>query len=559
MKQPLCRGLALILTSLLLAVLPLPLQSLECEAPFHNSKDWQDSGPLDSGPLDSGAAEPLPPSALLVEINPPNIGICILPRTKTPLPAEDIRALWEQEHRLPLTAQGRTAAGTPVECVLEYDFSQVNTCQGGQHTLAVKPVPPEGIYAAPELICELPYYVIYQTRVDLSYYSITPEGDILFEWPYLSPDPLKLEYATEAIPGYFPDSDGKYGRCGSSSLLISRDSIASDVPHYFRVKHGGTTSNAARILLHNGGVEVNVSQRFPARRPDWADQDGGDREEQEFPPIIQPLPFSGNVTQHKGASIHTSGSAAAPDGKRLNEIGPNLPAVSTQNLIPEESSIRGPAQTLQKNPSMGPAATQRPIPFSMEISSPPQETAASATEEPRLESVTADSTTLSGMRIRDLLSGGAGFIPFEKHGIMVSVPAALFEGLSLPDDSLFTITIQKTSDRAFQILLSADGMALPSFPPISVRFPILEEIPADSIAVYRSDGNYLEEAILDKDSLTASFQVTQPGAYCFDWPTPAGLGAEASIPAARSLPSAVPLVACCLTTGGAILYGRKRK
>ena len=90
--------------------------------------------------------------------------------------------------------------------------------------------------------------------------------------------------------------------------------------------------------------------------------------------------------------------------------------------------------------------------------------------EPVVETVTEDSTTLSGVRLRQLTAMGETVL-FEKHGVSVELSADFLEALQVADRDLLTVSIRRPEPFLFELQLLVNDRPVPELPGTTVRIP----------------------------------------------------------------------------------------
>lgn len=449
---------------------PLPASALE--GPF-----------VDSGP----ETDPI----VLTAVVPPDGLPVMLPAGAG---AETIQNAFQAHHKHLYTVHAQTADGLSVECAVEFDFSKIASPTWGAGSLPGTVIPPEGYTLGEGVEYSLPYRALKPYRVDLSYFTEI-DGNLLFCWPHTvqEPEKLRLYYGTPEQAGYTTDKSGYYGQITATSLLLYCDRLESGVKYYFRLGSEGLYSNTVAVSIENGVITACPSSIFPHAKPNFGDQDGGDREEQYIPPVIQPIPpaqaeDSGQAS-HSSAVTRPTGSGSQGVSQILAQGLGQMPASIGETPLTE-------APTHENFTGGPPASTAEPP-------------ASSPSESPVTERVTQDSTVLSGYRLRQILTAN-GSVSLEKHGILIQLPQTFFDGLYLKDNDLFSCTIQKNTDASFSLELDLSGSPVTQLPPSTVQFPLPDSLREEALAIYSQQG-FLAETV--PSGGRAVFEITSPGTY----------------------------------------------
>lgn len=469
---------------------PLPASALE--GPF-----------VDSGP----ETDPI----VLTAVVPPDGLPVMLPAGAGP---ETIQSAFQAHHKHLYTVHAQTADGLSVECAVEFDFSKIASPAWGAGALPGIVIPPEGYILGEGVGYSLPYRALKPYRVDLSYFTEV-DGGLLFCWPFTvtQPEKLRLSYTKQGQDGFITDKNGDYGEMTATSLLLYCDRLEPGVEYYFRVCSEGFYSNAVAVSAGDWGITARPSSVFPHAKPNFGDQDGGDREEQYIPPVIQPITpapeesDSGIVS--RGAASHTIIGSGPQNASQILAPRPEQTPAPTAETSPDEAaSWENSFGTPTTLPAEGPA----PL----------------ASEPPVTERVTQDSTVLSGYRLRQMLTAN-GSVSLEKHGILIQLPQTFFDGLYLKDNDLFSCTIQKNTDASFSLELDLSGSPVTQLPPSTVQFPLPDSLREEALAIYSQQG-FLAETV--PSGGRAVFEITSPGTYRIE--------AQQVLSTAASYPDAPP-------------------
>lgn len=460
----------LLMAFCILLGLPLPVSASECPL-------------VDSGPQ----TDPI----VLTAVVPPDGLPVMLPAGAG---AEAIQSAFQAHHKHLYTVHAQTADGVSVECAAEFDFSKIASPAWGSGSLPGTVIPPEGYILEDGVVYSLPYRALKPYRVDLSYFT-EKDGNLLFCWPHTvqEPEKLRLYYGTPGKDGFTTDKNGYYGQITATSLLLYCDRLEPGVKYYFRLGSEGLYSNTVAVSKENGAITACPSSIFPNAKPNFGDQDGGDREEQYIPPVVQPI--TPVRAEDSGQASHGS-AVTRPTGGESQGVSQILaPGLGqTPASIGETPLTEAPSNENFSGGAVAPVA---------------ENPASSASEPPVTERVTQDSTVLSGYRLRQLLASNSA-LSLEKHGILIQLPQTAFDGLHLEDDDLFTCTIQKISDTCFSLDLNLSGSPVTQLPPFTVQFPLPNRLHEEVLSIYSPQGLFGETV---PSGGRAVFEITSPGTY----------------------------------------------
>lgn len=454
----------------LCVLLGLPFPMIALERPF-----------TDSGP-DSGAIA-------LTAVIPPDKLPVMLPAGAD---AETIRNAFEAHYKHLYTVCAQTIHGDFVECAVEFDFSEIAAPVWGPGTLSGTVIPPAGYRLGDGVGYRLPYRALKPYRIDLSYFT-EQNGDLFFRWPHAvsQPEKLRLSYGIEGQGRFSIDKSGHYGRVTAASLLLYRDRLEPGVQYYFRVGCEGLYSNTVAVSVENGAITARPSSVFPDVKPDFGDQDGGDREEQYIPPVTQPITPAREDPSASSGSVASGGAAS----ENISQILAPKPSKTPDSLA--ETTLTGDAARtdIAGKPVTLPAENPAPL----------------APQPPITERVTQDSTILSGYRLRRMLETNNS-VSLEKYGILIQLPQTFFDGLNMEDEDLFACTIKKNTDASFSLELALSGHPVTQLPPSTVQFPLPERLLNELLTIYDSNDSILEGTI-PPDQPRVIFEITGTGTY----------------------------------------------
>lgn len=237
-------------------------------------------------------------------------------------------------------------------------------------------------------------------------------------------------------------------------------------------------------LTVTGGPIEGISNVLPFTfgEPDpfgGGDNDGGDRTEQELPPVSQDIP---------------------------EMTVPSPPVTPPQAVYPPEGTDNTSDTPDSVEPSV-PAGTKTPPAESIS----PKEEKNSQVKEESTDSITA----ISGARLRQLLEINPNSVLFEKNGISVEIPSSFLASLALSDEGLLEILLRKTDDFSFQLSVTADGKEIVTLPEASVSLPYTPSQGTDhSLLALVHVGTGSEEPVTYSDKhRIASAKIYETGSF----------------------------------------------
>lgn len=247
-----------------------------------------------------------------------------------------------------------------------------------------------------------------------------------------------------------------------SSLRIRRP-LPEGKDYYYRVKVGKHFSNVIR-------VSNSPEYEFEGNSCDGT-RDGDDHEETGNSQLVQPSP-----------SVPTT----APSVETAN---PGSVQSEGKDLSSDSGHVAKGAGTVADDPKV-----EKDLP--------------SKDRESVDEIVTPTKTTLSGSRIRLMLSQSGESISFAWDGICLRIPGSYFERLELEDSSLFSVEMTRTGN-SFTLSIALDGQELTEFDASSVQF--MTDTADEAMSLFLN-GQKTDSDVAYKDGYY-SFTVTSPGTY----------------------------------------------
>jgi hypothetical protein len=241
-------------------------------------------------------------------------------------------------------------------------------------------------------------------------------------------------------------------------------------------------------LKVEGGSQEGVSNYLPFSfgSPNYfggGDNDGGDRTDQSFPAVEQPLP-------------------ELPDPP-VEESASPLPSVQDSASPQEKTESPDSSEPSSASPAAGTSPRRGSAPSSEENDGPKEES-------------TETTTTISGRRLNHLLSANPSSILFEKQGISLEIPSDYLAGLHLEDHSLLSVTIIKIDSLSFQLFITAGEEELKTLPEVSVSLPYCPAKGTDPQLLKLVDTETASEkqVFYNQREKIASANIDRTGTYC---------------------------------------------
>lgn len=247
--------------------------------------------------------------------------------------------------------------------------------------------------------------------------------------------------------------------CTDSTVYFSPSHYRDPTPpgiYHLKIVHDGGESNIITIEVDESGFEL---------REIGGDKDGGDGDDQDLPDLEQDPPKGGGTPP---APTTGDDPAPAPDA---------------------DTPTTGQTPARQLATRQQPAAGARPT-----------------------ERLSADATTVSGLRLADMMRQQGDSVLFQKKGISTLFDAAFLQGLGLADDDMFTVTLEDLGGGRYRVGAEVNGVALKAIP--GTRVQIWYTLPAGAPGVVVTDeaGSQLAAEYDEADALV-SFTVDLPGVY----------------------------------------------
>lgn len=261
--------------------------------------------------------------------------------------------------------------------------------------------------------------------------------------------------------------------------------------YYFQVRHRDGVSNITSVKVSEGEFVVEVP---------GGDKDGGDAGDEDPPSTEQPPPGS--------------------DGPK--NTGSTTPAENT-------------GDTAAKAGTGGMASGMAGATLSSDDASN------------GMERSTPTETTVSGLRLRELMALQGEWVLFQKKGFSVRFSAAFLETLALADQDLFTVTLEVLDGHRYHIGAAVNGAALSSIPGTLVE--LWYNGPA-GLQMVDEQGGELPDVVYNETQSLVTFTVDATGIYTLleaaaAGPTPVQAAIDAVGAGENSLPGWGVALAVC--------------
>ena len=105
------------------------------------------------------------------------------------------------------------------------------------------------------------------------------------------------------------------------------------------------------------------------------------------------------------------------------------------------------------------------------------------------ERIDGNTLTISGSRLRMMLSSNAAIIPFGWNGISLEIPASFIETLALADTDTLSLTLTHEDKLSFSVFLTVSGTEIKEISPSLIRIPA--QMPEGSTVFSAQEKPYL--------------------------------------------------------------------
>jgi len=302
------------------------------------------------------------------------------------------------------------------EWVWEWDTSRIDTSKPGQTSVTGTLVSLPDWISVPQAARTVthPVYVLPTDGIDLSAPNLGMiQNAIQFQWLY------DCSAVTEALLEY--QKDGAWIPCEDAWYRYSSPTFVS----------------GAKLLLY----PLKMPPGNYTLRLRYTDETSGQPAERFTDTLTITVPDNAAELMAGTPKPEDFGLGGDRDGG--DSGGTALPDV--QQPAPE-----GGSSNETSRPSHRPSAKPKPV--------------------TPMEVVTDTSTTISGLRLNQLVSLGSTVL-FEKQGAALEIPSQFLTGLNLAENASLTVSITQPETGAVQIQVTAAGQPIQALPGASLRVP----------------------------------------------------------------------------------------
>lgn len=419
-----------------------------------------------------------------------------------------------------------------------WDFSPLDLDKPGLYTLIGTPVPPEGTVFAEELTLPQPTAAISvqaEEKPDINcFYMLYPDIRFPFIPPSSGSNEVTVWLSENAGTWRELTAIGKAG-LGENEIWVNSSIFTKGNDYRVQVDYkGGQTG----ILSFSWDDTIVIDSYWEG------DRDGGDSDGSKPPNITQPPPKPDG-----GAGENGNGSDAGD--------GNTVPPAPTPNPTPTPTPGSPSPTAPEANPTSSNGSGEQSVTSS---SAPPQHTEGNTPQSDEtdssdfLEHSDETSTTISGLRLRLMRKDGS--VPFSKQGVNLVLSKEAIDTLSLSDDSVFTIEIQRESETEFSFAVSVDSINITELAGTKVTLPYTPSNQESTLSVRHSKlkteifGNYEPKQQL------ASFELDTSGQYTIlEEAVSAAVNHSSSEQPKQTANAGFPILPICLTAGALLLSG----
>lgn len=343
-------------------------------------------------------------------------------------------------------------------------------------------VPPKFASAVKTIyIADTSKYEIFPSSITTNYFFIT------WFYPILDNTSMKIWYARGDDDWQVVNlTDNSLVSLTSTHISFSRTMFAQNTLYYFQILYNNQMSNI--ITFYDDGTHCLTDYYNYNREP--ANRDGEDINDIKQDAIIDDPVINktdddeketNNNSNENFSNIYTTDNEES-DNQTSNNNDDNNSNNGTDDTNNSTANIRD--ETLPNN----------------------SEETASLTE-----ILTDSNTTISGARVKILITQNPNWILFEKHGISVNIPTSFFKDLNMANDDLLSVTIDSVDNTTFELSIKLNDDTITSIPGTKLYFPF-----ADSEISYicvNSSNNSKTAATYDDISKTLQFYISSTGTY----------------------------------------------
>lgn len=330
-----------------------------------------------------------------------------------------------------------------------WDLNAVEAGIPGIYPAYRRPELPQGVLMAdiPEAVCSIN---IQSSEAFTLSSPVSFGNNIVVRWLYPTPEPslFRLRYRI-GNGDWILDNDEYFMRLhsdenGKLSLYLNPWEMEKDIHYQFQLEYDSVYSNIFNLCVNEDGFYI----------PNEGDEDGGDRDNQTPPDVIQPPQNSSEPENRSDDSV------AAASGQTAASETPSFPKSSAA-----------------------------------------------------AEADTSTSATWSGRRILQYLKISPGLpLIFEKDLIRVTIPANSPALLNLSDSDSLHVEIQVLSANTLRLTASLNEVPITEIP-MTITMPWGAADKTEDLQVKKKDSEWIGKiAELNTDG-TITFTVTQSGVY----------------------------------------------
>lgn len=353
-----------------------------------------------------------------------------------------------------LTADGNDAAGLALD---EIDYSDLDINTPGTYTIVVRlKLDDTDPYSAGFTISD-------ETRT--LYLSVT----------VYDPDKLTLTYSktTQSFVEYLISPPGNdnltlWYAVTEPDTEPSEDEWTSDIPEGF------CTYTEGNIRIYQTLLDTNKCYFLKVCRDGLTSN------------VIKLVPLTDNNSTGDGMGGDRDGSDT-DDGTLDKPLVQTPPSDSGSSSSDSKSSSAG-VQMSQSAASVRETESEPPAVY---------------------EHIDRNTLTISGSRLRMMLSPNADIIPFGWNGISLEMPASFIETLALSDTDMLSLTLTHEDKLAFSVFLTVSGTEIKELPSSLIRIPA--QMPEGKYSLLRSGETIPVEVSYENNC--AVFSIIQTGRY----------------------------------------------
>ncbi|MDL2254192.1 hypothetical protein LJC49_09050 [Ruminococcaceae bacterium OttesenSCG-928-I18] len=429
--------------------------------------------------------------------------------------------------------------GLDVRIPIQYDDSLVDTQKAGlQHPFTLQI--PQGMELLATPLKDLYLRFVDPDAVDLSAPTFDMRNDLLrvfwlhsipeaTVWVMENADPTDEANADlwqeEALTLQTPPWSDWYAynerlTLRSNEVCLSLSEYEPGIYHY-QVRYGeGFVSNILTLETNNDGI-VRVGTTD-------GNTDGGDADGDKPPVLEQPGPSEPISSSYPASSAAPvlSASPAEEDGREAPETTEEDRGNSNGEVLPSAGTNEqtgGMAAPTSQNASMPEAETQptsppvsidthaaASVPSGATQAAAPASSAAPTVQ--ATERVSETETTVTGLRLAEMLARQPGGVLFQKEGISLWLDVAFLKSLDIDDDDTFTVELENKG-QSFWIGVKWNGKPLGAITGTRVQVWYTWPSGAEYPKLTNANGNVVTKTSYNAEQELLEFWVDEPGLY----------------------------------------------